>query len=194
MIKAIIFDFFGVIGQSTYAMMNEQFNLSENQKAQLKDLHKALDYEFIRNKDFLNDYAKVAGVSLDQVKQIYNNSNQRFSTMPQMLEYIVDLKKTYKIALLSNVSSEAYHQFIKPIKDYFDVVVTSYQVQLAKPERAIFEYCANQLGVDPSECIMIDDSLINCEGAGTAAMQSIQYKNFIQLKTDLGALLADSNN
>lgn len=189
MIKAIIFDFFGVIGLSTHSLIREQFELTESQIDELRNLHKLLDYEYIGSKKYLSAYAAVVGISYEEMLKIYNDSVERFAHSKILLDYIKELRKTYKISLLSNVSKEAYIQFIEPIKEYFDVIVTSHETQLAKPEQAIYEYCADQLGVDTSECVMIDDSKINCEGAISAGMQATQYEDFDQFKKDLIDLL-----
>jgi HAD superfamily hydrolase (TIGR01509 family) len=189
MLKAIIFDFFGVIGRSTHAMMREHFNLTPQQILDIKNLHKMLDYEFIGSNKYLSAYAEIVGVPYDEVYRIYEDSASRFSSSNQILDYITELNKSYKVALLTNVSQRAFGEFIAPLKNYFDLVVTSFETKWAKPEVAIYELCADRLGLDVSECVMVDDSYINCEGAMSAGMQAIHFKDFDQLKRDLTLLL-----
>lgn len=189
MIKAIIFDFFGVIGQSTYRLIHEDFETSEDQNRQFKELHKALDYEFISQADFIRSYATILNIPEERMKQLFHDSKRRFSTSGALLDYIAELRKSYKIGLLSNITMQSYHEFIEPIKNRFDVIVTSYQTKLAKPERAIFELCAVRLGLDTSECIMIDDSFDNCEGARVTGMQAIQFVSLEDLKKQISELV-----
>jgi putative hydrolase of the HAD superfamily len=92
------------------------------------------------------------------------------------------------------MTKESYLEFIEPIKDNFDVIVTSYHARLAKPERAIYELCAKQLKLDTSECLMVDDSYYNCEGARVAGMEAIEYTDLDNFKKTLAKFLADSDN
>ena len=115
----------------------------------------------------------------------YYESERRFQNSKQVIDLITRLRKNYKVGLLSNVGADGYEQFIKPLIDNFDTVVTSFHVRLAKPEMAIFEYTAEQLNVDVSECIMIDDSETNCEGARAAGMEAIKFDTVKQLVTEL---------
>lgn len=185
MIKAVIFDFFGVIGRSTYQLVVQDLHLSKEQQSDLADLHKALDNGFIDTTDFLRRYASILQLEYSKFIDRYYDSLERFTTTPDMLALVKQLRKTYKVGLLSNVEAESYIQFIEPLVGNFDVVVTSFQVQLAKPEVAIYEHMAAELGTQPAECIMIDDSKTNCEGALVAGMEAIQ---FISLKETIKAL------
>lgn len=191
MIKAIIFDFFGVIGKSTYRMIHEDYQTTPEQDEQFKQLHKALDYEFVTQREFIESYAKILNISYEQMLSLFNNADRRFATSQALLDYVADLRKTYKIGLISNISRESFYQFIKPISNQFDMVLTSYQTKLAKPERAIFELGAQKFGVDVSECLMIDDNFDNCEGARSAGMEAIEFKSLNQLKNELKEFLAN---
>jgi FMN phosphatase YigB (HAD superfamily) len=50
---------------------------------------------------------------------------------------------------------------------------------------------ANRLGVEPHECVMIDDMLQNVEGASRAGMQAVLFGSPSQAQTDLQLVLAD---
>lgn len=191
MIKAIIFDFFGVVGQSTYQLVVEDIKISENQKLQLSDLHKSFDNGFVNDSDFLITYAQILKMDYQTFIKRYYESEARFSSSQVVLDYINYLRKNYKVGLLSNVGSDGYHKFIKPLINNFDAVVTSFEYQLAKPDAAIYELIADKLGVDSSECVMIDDNSLNCDGACGAGMQSILFNNCNQLKIELNNLLSN---
>jgi FMN phosphatase YigB (HAD superfamily) len=145
MIKAIVFDFFGVIGQSTWALIHEEYETTKEQDRQYKELGRALDCEYISLDDFLKSYAEVLGISYEEMFRVYSDPSKRFGASKKILEYIDDLRADYKIALLSNIVKEAALEFVEPMKEHFDVIVTSYQTKLAKPEVAIYELCAKNL-------------------------------------------------
>ncbi len=178
MIKAIIFDFFGVIGVSTYQMIVDDIEISTELQTELTDLHRAFDHGFMSEPEFMKNYASLLSLDQYEFEKRYYKAQSRFHTSEKLLNYIKVLRTEYKIGLLSNVGEESYLEFIKPIENNFDKVVTSFSVELAKPDTAIFEYTANELGVLTSECLMVDDTENNCRGAITAGMQAIRYINF----------------
>ena len=194
MIKAVIFDFFGVVGVSTYQLVVDDITLNTEQQKELTDLHRAFDHGFMSEPDFMKDYARILNMSDSDFTKQYYQAQAKFSADKRLLDLIDSLRKDYKIGLLSNVGKDSYHDFIQPIEHHFDTVVTSFHVQLAKPDAAIFTYTANQLGVDASECLMIDDSYNNCEGARVAGMEAIQYKNYSEFAVALKEYLPDFNS
>lgn len=185
MVKAIIFDFFGVVGLSTYQIVADKYDLSLDQRLGLKDLHKAFDKGFIDEQEFLQTYASTINQPYDEFVKDFFMSKKRFEASEPLLNYITELKKTYKTALLSNVNEGSYKEFIVPYIGYFDEVMLSFQVNIAKPDEAIYELMAQKLGLDVSDCVMVDDNSINCQGAATAGMQTILYKDFLDFKHSL---------
>ncbi len=188
MTKAIIFDFFGVIGASVYRLIAEKIDIKPDDIQKITDLHKALDNGFINREEFFQTYAELTGMSLNDFLKIYHDSDRRFSVSENLLSYIKELKiQGYLIGLLSNVNEEAYVEFIKPIEQrgLFDAVVPSFLFGIAKPDQEIFKICADRLNVDITECVMVDDVLANCEAAISVGMQAVQYISFTDFKTKL---------
>ena len=178
-----------MIGQSTYQLIADRHNLNTAQISDLTDLHKSFDNGFINEQDFMHTYADIIGISYEQFLNDYYDSGEKFQTSQAVLAYANELRSSYKTALLSNVGESAHIKFIQPLESFFDAVVTSYQVGLAKPETAIFELTAAKLSVDVSECVMIDDSPTNCKGAISAGMQAIVFNEIDNLKSELAQYL-----
>jgi putative hydrolase of the HAD superfamily len=65
----------------------------------------------------------------------------------------------------------------------FDAVVISGEVGMRKPEERIFEYAVGLLGLDPRECVFIDDIGVNVAAAEALGMTGV-------LHTDPAATLA----
>jgi HAD superfamily hydrolase (TIGR01509 family) len=55
--------------------------------------------------------------------------------------------------------------------------VISGEVGMHKPERQIYELTVEKLGVEPSECVFIDDLRENCEGAEAIGMTAIRHRH-----------------
>jgi len=82
-----------------------------------------------------------------------------------MVDLIRSLRQAgLRTALLSNSwgnGGYARHLFA----DLFDVVVISAEVGMRKPEERIFRHTAALLGLEPHECVFIDDVLANVAAA-----------------------------
>ena len=110
----------------------------------------------------------------------------------ELLAYIAELKKTYKVGLLSNISSRdrlSIRFQDGELQSHFDTIVASGDEGYVKPQPEIYEIAATRLGVEPSECVMIDDIAEFCEGARAVGMQAIQFLNTQQCITDLNTLI-----
>ncbi|WDZ55859.1 HAD family hydrolase [Paenibacillus polymyxa] len=60
---------------------------------------------------------------------------------------------------------------------YFDIRITGEEVLQGKPAPDIFLYAAEQLGIAPAHCIVIEDSRNGVQAAKSAGMQCIGFHN-----------------
>ena len=89
--------------------------------------------------------------------------------------------KGYGIYLLSNTNPVMWrgvlaNEFAKEglrRNDYFDGMVTSFDAHACKPDRTIFEYTAENLGIEPSETLFFDDSVANVEAAKACGFEAV---------------------
>jgi epoxide hydrolase-like predicted phosphatase len=110
----------------------------------------------------------------------------------ELLDYAESLRTRYKIGLLSNLGGDMMDGFFAPAEreKFFDTVVLSGEVRMAKPDPEIFELTCERLGVEPAEAVMVDDVAGNCEAARSVGMGAVCYEHFAQMKTELETLLA----
>ena len=59
---------------------------------------------------------------------------------------------------------------------WFDGVVISGEVGLYKPQPEIFELGAERVGLEPSDCVFVDDLVENCEGAEAVGMTTVLHR------------------
>ena len=110
----------------------------------------------------------------------------------ELLDYIAALKQTYKTAMLSNISSRerlSIRFTDGQLQSHFDTIVASGDEGFVKPQPEIYHIAALRLGVEPSECVFIDDIAEFCDGARATGMQAIQYVTNQQVITDLNTLI-----
>lgn len=94
-----------------------------------------------------------------------------------MIDLVIDYKRLgHKVFLLSNLNDEHFAALKAQYPfhiNFFDGVVISGLVHLAKPDRAIYEYLLTTYQLDPAETIFIDDQKINCTAASECGVISI---------------------
>jgi HAD superfamily hydrolase (TIGR01509 family) len=187
MIKAIVFDCFGVLTTEAWLQFKAQhFGLDSKLMAQVTEISKQADAGLISHEDEVEQTAALAGITTDKFREaIYQNVPNE-----ELFEYIRELKPRYKLGLLSNIADNYLHQmFLEEQLGLFDDIVLSYKIGFVKPQVEAFEFTAKNLNVELSECIMIDDLERNVDGARDAGMKAILYEDVEQLKAELEPLL-----
>ena len=88
-------------------------------------------------------------------------------------------KKGLLLAVGSSASRENIGIVLKSfhLEGYFDTIVSGYDVENSKPFPDIYIRSAEKLGVDPAECIVIEDSSNGVKASKSAGMKCIAYKN-----------------
>lgn len=87
----------------------------------------------------------------------------------------------YDSYIISNASTNFYDYFPKHFKlREFKGIVVSADIHVLKPELEIYRYFLDTYGVNPKECLFIDDLPQNVEGAMAAGMQAVRFNNNYQ--------------
>lgn len=190
MIKAIIFDCFGVLYPDTYWAMASEYLGSDLDlhRSKLHDLVRQVDLGLITREELWVQFAEMVGKSAEDV---YQRLKEFGGLDKRLLNFIDEQREKYKIGMISNVGQGFIERMFveKPVTYYFDSVVLSSDVGLIKPDVKIYELSANQLGVETSECVFIDDLQKNVDGALSAGMQAIKYENYEKFRLDIAQII-----
>ena len=192
MIKAIIFDCFGVLTTDGWHPFKNKYFAHDSDKAKeatkLNGLANSGQIEF---QQFLNQVGDLAGLSAQQVHyEISRNvANEK------LFEYIKGLAVQYKIGMLSNAAQNWLGELFGPTRlEFFDGIVLSCDIGVNKPQKGAYEAIASKLNVRPEECIFVDDLTSYLHGAEAVGMTAIQYTDFDQFKTELEAVLKNDQS
>jgi putative hydrolase of the HAD superfamily len=187
MIRAIIFDCFGVL--TTDLWKEFVATLPEAQHAPARDINYAYDSGRMSREKFRTEIEALTGRLPKEVEERKGLATEKNTAL---LDYITQLRPKYRIGMLSNIASDWVRQEFLSAEEQklFDAMIFSHDVGMAKPDREIFELAAERLGVTPGECVLIDDSPRHVTGAQAAGMQGIIYANLEQMKQDLAPYLA----
>ncbi len=193
MIKAIIFDFFGVIANDGWLpFKSKYFGHDEIMRQKATLLNRRSDAGLESYDDFISKIADLASLSEAETrKEIENNpANVR------LIDYIqVRLNGRYKLGLLSNASADWLDRIIgHNAAGLFDKKCLSFETGHLKPDPYAYRDILEKLEVQPNESIFIDDQPRCVEGASAVGIHSLHYLDFDSMRTELETLLADSNN
>lgn len=188
MIKAIIFDCFGVLTEDAWRAFCRTLPRGEV-LAKAKELNRQYDSALITMEQFVEQIHEVTGQKIALVEDSINNPEPHKNL--ELLSYIEKLKSKYKIGLISNVGTNWIRDYFLSADEQklFDSMIMSFEVGVTKPEPEIYKMAAEKLGVSPNHCAFVDDIPRYVEAAEAVGMSGVVYDDFDHFKTDLEKIL-----
>lgn len=187
MIKAIILDCFGVLTVDIWKTFTD--TLSQQDRVQVRSITRAYDSGIIDEQKFISQVAELTSRPEKEVAYAIKPQNVKNKSL---LEFVSELKaQGYKIGILSNINNSwITDSFLSEEEQkLFDEVVGSYQLSIAKPDKRVYQYVCDKLGVQPSEAVFVDDIQSYCDAAEDLGMKTIVYKNFDEFQIQIEQLL-----
>ncbi len=131
-----------------------------------KDFEKGkIDASTLKAKRFHDFFMKIGvkGIDSKESNDTYVNHVIEYSTMLEgSLELLESLKGRVKLAIITNGLKEAQRPRIKRlnIDHYFDVIVVSDEIGVAKPQKGFFDFVMNECGFpEKQKTLVVGDSL-----------------------------------
>ena len=191
--RAVLWDFGGVILSSPF----EAFNRYEAEIGLPKDFIRSLN---ARNGD-TNAWAKMerSEVSLEGFVELFEEEARQQGhkldgwrilqslsgdIRPQMVEALRRCKQAFRVACITNnmkhgegpgmARSADKAKAVAEIMMLFEHVVESSKLGLRKPDPRIYQHACDLLGVQPEDCVYLDDLGINLKPARALGMRTIK--------------------
>jgi len=101
---------------------------------------------------------------------------ERVELFPETLPVLRELHGRYKMAIITNGFAETHDAKIArlDLSRFFDTVVLAGEMELAKPDPAVFQHAMRTLGVSAGESVMVGDRFDrDITGAHAAGMRAI---------------------
>ena len=189
MIKALIFDFAGVLSTEAYSLWTKEKIAQgiEDKDNFFNYISDAADRGKISTQEYSQELAKKVGITIDEVWVQISN---KIKINNGLLDLISKLKKDYKIGLLSNYNHVWLNELIfkYELEKYFDSLVISSLHKVPKPQKKIYEISLNLLGIKPDEAIFFDDRQINIDGGKDAGIKSFLFTTNEKFIEDLKSI------
>lgn len=191
MIKNIIFDFGGVLlnldMELTFSELSEVTGIAmkgENIPAQIFKVMLGYEKGEINTETFLWHLQKEATKLTPQPDKLIKAWNAMLlGWNPDRFEFLLELRKNYKVFLLSNTNElhidwvlrdlEKSHEITDFETRYFDSVFYSHNMQMRKPEVSIYNKVIEETGINAQETLFIDDNIANVSAAISAGWNAV---------------------
>lgn len=116
---------------------------------------------------------------------------------PRMVAALELCKQHFKVGCITNNvqtghgagmagSSDKARQ-VAEVMALFEVVIESSKAGVRKPDPRIYQMMCEQLAVDPTDCVYLDDLGINCKPAAMLGMRAIKVGGVDQALAELSA-------
>lgn len=193
MIRAIIFDWFGVCAERwldvCWRSLKDEIT---SRGGDFEDFRKAFVGNFDpflagheTGEEFLDTVLGKFGIDGEGYHFLLGSHGNLNRDVP---DTILTLRKRYKTAIITDISVsllKAIEELIGSFDKYFDVSVHSCHEGSVKIEGRLFHIALEKLGVQARECIFIDDRARNIEKAREIGFKTILFENAEQMKKDL---------
>lgn len=182
--KAVIFDFFGVIHDDPLKLWLPDINQSahEHVAAAARDM----DTGSIDFRGFLDRLAMASGQKIDSIIETFSAANINHDTV----RLLGELQGRAKLCLLSNAHTDELLPLLDKhdLRRYFDELIISSETGLAKPDAGIFAHALEKLGMSAHEVVFVDDNAANIAAAERLGIRSIHFKDAEDLEEQLACV------
>ena len=197
MIKNIVFDVGKVLVDFDWQSLFDALGFSpeayeEVAKATVQsELWNEFDRSKMADEEILEGFLEHAPGRRNEVMRFWDNIGSCIRRYDYAFPWIRSLQERgYGVYLLSNYPRRIYSQSIEELAfvEIVDGAVFSYEVQYTKPERESYEALLRKYGLNPTECVFIDDNRANIVAANELGMATIHFHTKSQAEEELRSL------
>lgn len=179
-VKAVVFDMDGVLIDSEIVYLNDLHKKLSKKRPWIKkeDLYPIVGGDDKRIKKVL---CNVAGVSLDnkeflsELEKIFQSSTVYFPDIlrPEVPGLLKEIRRRgYRTALASSTKLLEIKKMLSQcnLEDFFEYVISGECFHKSKPNPEIYLHVAEQLELDPIQCLVVEDSTYGISAGIDAGM------------------------
>ena len=192
--KAVLFDMDGVIVDSErYWVELEEEEIYPNVVAEEVDTEETTGMNFREIYDYLDDNYETTASKEEFVERYEEAARELYGEKVELMDGFRDLlEDLHDDGQAVAVVSSSPHNWIDRVLDRFDLreefdeIISAEEIDgKSKPEPDVYEYAAETVGVEPADCIAVEDSENGVQSAKAAGMAAVGYRNQSDDELDL---------
>ena len=204
MIKNVVFDIGMVLADFCwYSYMTDKLGFSEEtarlfgDKVVLTDFWHQLDLGVIPEAEVIAQMKAQVPEYKEEADRFFDDLEFIVKSYDYSRSWILSLKERgYKVWLLSNYPRGTFVLHKEKVFDFVDAadgrVISGFE-KMTKPDIRIYELLCDRYGLNPHECVFLDDQQVNIEAARAYGMKGIVFKSYEQAERELEEILRDGN-
>lgn len=201
MITTIIFDIGNVLADFSWKEHYESFGYDEEMverlaKATVKNpVWNEYDRGVMSTEEIVRAFVESDPEIEGDIIRVLRNLGAMVKRNDYAIPWIQELKgKGYRVLYLSNFSEKAETDCTRALDfiPYMDGGILSYQEKVIKPMPEIYQLLIDRYDLKPEECVFMDDTLVNLEGAERFGIHTIHFHDREQAVMELRKLGVDA--
>ena len=198
MIKAIIFDFDGVIVLSEHARFAALQRIAKRHGLTIKDeLFKKIvgrtthDFFALNFRDLQNDVLEK--ILADYQAEYKDKIIDQVTPVAPTNEFIRNYHGDKLLAVASGSGTRTLDLLLKHLglHDMFALIAGKEHATKHKPDPEVYLYAASQLNLKPEECVVVEDTAVGAEAANRAGMRVFAWLNGVNSREDFASVEVD---
>ena len=200
MIKNIVFDIGNVLVKFQPDQAMRELGIAEENIPKLAEatflnpIWGELDRGVIPEEEVVNEMVTVAPEYEEDIRLFFRDGKDKVvKAYPYAKDWIRELQERgCKVYLLSNYPANYFELHTHNQLDFANIVdgkIISGMVKMVKPDADIYQCLFDTYGLNPEECVFLDDRPENIEGGEKLGMRGIVFDSYEGAKVKLEKML-----
>lgn len=194
MINTVIFDIGNVLAGFAWKEFFDRFSYSEEVKERIGKATVAspawneYDRGNLSDEEVMEAFVKNDPGIEKELRESLSDISGMLVRYDYAVPWVKALKESgYQVLVLSNFSHKAVNECgeVLDFLPFTDGGILSYKEHVIKPQPEIYELLIKRYDLVPEECVFMDDTPANVEGARKAGIHGIHFQNKEQAEKEL---------
>ncbi len=174
--------FIGITSEHMWLNFLSKINIPKNKIDEFNKLYDKYEPQFNLGYMPVSEFQQIANKELNlnfpKEFDLQKAMIDEFKPNTDIIKVVKNIQGKYRIGILSNMyigmMDEIKSRGLIPNANW-EIIIDSSKIHMIKPERSMFEYAQNQIGVEPNKILFVDNARENVDAAIEAGWHGFFY-------------------